>query len=118
MSIWDWSKTAASNTVLESVSWAEGMSPAAVNNGARALAAALKKWQEALGGAITRSGTDTITVTTNGVITALAEGQMLAFTAGGTKTGAATFNPDSVGAQDIKKFTTVGLTALAANDII
>lgn len=42
MSIADWSTTAASNTTLEGVSWAEGMEPGDVNNGVRAIAAAVR----------------------------------------------------------------------------
>lgn len=40
--IHEWSTTAATNTTLEGVSWAENMDPGDVNNGVRALAAAIK----------------------------------------------------------------------------
>lgn len=46
MAIWDWSKTAASNTSLESISWAEGQSPSTVNDGVRAIAAALATFRD------------------------------------------------------------------------
>lgn len=119
MSIWDWSKTPASNTTLEANSWAEGMSPAGVNNGVRAIAAALKEYQEDTGGAITSSGTNTITITTNGGITAYADGMEIAFVAGGTNTGASTANVDVVGAKAVRKVTADSTNdiALEANDI-
>lgn len=118
MGIFDWSKTPSSNGVLEAISWAEGMAPGNVNNGVRAIAAALKEFQEDLGCVPTSSGTNTITLTTNSTIGSLADGLILGFTAGGSNTGASTFNPDSVGAQDLKKYGPSGLTALVSGDII
>lgn len=113
----DWSTTAASNTTLEGISWAEGMAPSNVNNGVRAIAAALKEFQLDLGCQATSSGTDAIALTSNSAPAALQDGDVVCFTAGGTNTGDATFNYDTLGAQDIKKYTDSGLTALAAGDI-
>lgn len=62
------------------------------------------------------SGTDTITATLTPAITAYAAGQRFTFLAGGTNTGAATINFNSVGAKDLKKGP-AGSTALAAGDI-
>jgi hypothetical protein len=115
--IFEWSTTAGSNTTLEGISWAEGMSPAGVNNGVRAIAAAIKAFQLDLGGENTSAGTDTITLTTDSVLPSLSDGLIVSFTAGGTNTGAATFNPDGLGAQDLKKYTLSGLAALGAGDI-
>lgn len=64
----------------------------------------------------TSSGTDTITATLSPAITAYVAGQRFTFLAGGTNTGAATINFNSVGAKDIKKGAD-GATALAAGDI-
>jgi hypothetical protein len=64
----------------------------------------------------TSSGTDTITATLSPAITAYVTGQRYHFKAGGTNTGAATLNLNSVGAKDIKKGAD-GATALAAGDI-
>lgn len=64
----------------------------------------------------TSSGTDTITATLSPAITAYVAGQRYHFKAGGTNTGAATINLNSVGAKDIKKGPD-GATALAAGDI-
>jgi hypothetical protein len=64
----------------------------------------------------TSAGTDTITATLTPAITAYVAGQHYLFKAGGTNTGAATINFNSVGAKDIKKGPD-GATALVAGDI-
>lgn len=112
--IYDWSTTAASNNTAGSGNWSEGQAPSTVNDAARATMADVAKWRDFLGGAKVSSGTDTITLTSGLSITAYAQGMMFAFEAGGTNTGAATLNVDSVGAKAIKKHHDV---ALAAGDI-
>ncbi len=64
----------------------------------------------------TSSGTDTITASLTPAITAYVAGQCYHFKAGGTNTGAATINFNSVGAKALKKGPD-GATALAAGDI-
>lgn len=64
----------------------------------------------------TSAGTDIITATLSPAITAYVTGQRYHFKAGGTNTGAATLNLNSVGAKDIKKGA-AGSTALGAGDI-
>jgi hypothetical protein len=64
----------------------------------------------------TSAGTDTITASLSPAITAYVVGQRYHFKAGGTNTGAATINLNSVGAKSIKKGPD-GATALAAGDI-
>lgn len=87
------------------------------NAAARASFAAAGQVQDSsLQWAGTSSGTDTITASVTPAITAYAAGQCFRFIAGGTNTGAATLNLNSVGAADIKKGPD-GTTALAAGDI-
>lgn len=87
------------------------------NAAARASFAAAGQVQDSsLQWAGTSSGTDTITASVTPAITAYAAGQCFRFIAGGTNTGAATLNLNSVGAADIKKGAD-GTTALAAGDI-
>jgi hypothetical protein len=64
----------------------------------------------------TSSGNDTITASVSPAITAYAAGQTFRFKAGGTNTGAATININSVGAKSIKKGAD-GATDPAAGDI-
>ena len=115
MGIWGWSKTAGSNTSLESISWAEGMNAANVNNGVRAIAAALKKWQEDIGGALVSTGAaNSYALSTNGTLAALADGVLLVFIANHSNSGAATLNVDTLGAKAIRKG---GDAALVSGDI-
>ncbi len=121
MSIAAHSKTAADNIVVEGISVAEGMAPGDVNGWARAYVAAVKRWQEDMGGSVTTGGTaNAQTITTNSALTAhSATNGLIGFKAGFTNTGAATFNPDGVGAKKLRKYTlsSVGDVDLAANDI-
>jgi len=70
--------------------------------------------QNSFGSFLTVAGTDTITATVSPSLTAYASGQMFAFVAANTNTGAVTINISSLGAKSITKN---GNTALAAGDI-
>jgi hypothetical protein len=71
--------------------------------------------QNSFGSFLTVSGTDTITATVSPALTAYTSGQMFAFVAGNTNTGAVTINISSLGAKAITK---TGNTALVASDLI
>ena len=75
----------------------------------------LSQLQNSTGTFLTVSGTDTITGTVSPSITAYAVGQIFAFVAAATNTGAATINISSLGAKSI---TRLGATALIAGDLI
>jgi hypothetical protein len=64
---WQWSKTAINNSVADpSINWAEGMSPSAVNDSARAMMARLAEQGQDTSGALTTAGGPTAyTVATN-----------------------------------------------------
>jgi len=70
--------------------------------------------QSSYGSFLTASGTDTITATVSPSLTAYAVGQMFAFVAANTNTGAVTINISSLGAKAITKS---GTTALIASDL-
>jgi len=70
--------------------------------------------QNSFGSFLTVSGTDTITATVSPALTAYAAGQMFAFVAANTNTGAVTINISSLGAKSITKN---GNTALSAGDL-
>jgi hypothetical protein len=70
--------------------------------------------QNSFGSFLTVSGTDTITATVSPSLTAYAAGQMFAFVAANTNTGAVTINISSLGAKAITKN---GTTALVAGDL-
>lgn len=79
--------------------------------------AAVKKYVLDTDGGLTSAGTDTITISTNRAISSgdRAQGFSLRFKAGGTNTGAATLNVDSLGAVAIKR---QNGDALSAGDIV
>jgi hypothetical protein len=70
--------------------------------------------QNSFGSFLTVSGTDTITATVSPSLTAYAAGQMFAFVAANTNTGAVTINISTLGAKAITKN---GTTALSAGDL-
>jgi hypothetical protein len=71
--------------------------------------------QNSFGSFLTVSGTDTITATVSPSLTAYASGQMFAFVAANTNTGAVTINISTLGAKAITKN---GNTALVSSDLI
>jgi hypothetical protein len=75
----------------------------------------LSQLQNSTGTFLTVSGTDTLTGTVSPTVTAYAVGQIFAFVAAATNTGAVTINISSVGAKSI---TRLGATALIAGDLI
>jgi len=70
--------------------------------------------QSSFGSFMTVSGTDTITATVSPALTAYTAGQMFAFVAANTNTGAVTINISSLGAKAITK---TGNTALSSGDL-
>lgn len=116
-----WSTTAASNASADAnINFAEGQTPASLNNSARAEMAAVKAFANQILGAKTSGGSanaQTFTSDAPGAIsTAYAAGMGFVFKAGYSNTGACTFNADGVGAKSIKKGG--AQAALAANDIV
>lgn len=99
-----WSKTASSNSNADpTINWAEGMSPSAVNDSARAMMARIAEWRDDFSGLLTTGGTSTAyTVTTNqGVGSPPTTGQLVAFTPHTTNGASPTLNIDGTGAKPI-----------------
>lgn len=111
----DYSITAASNTSLNSMAVTDSTVPSSLDNLIRQLMADTRRFANDIGAKAVSAGTDTVTLTTETVLTAYADGTMLGFIAGGTNTGATTLNVDGVGAKAVVK---AGGTALAAGDIV
>jgi hypothetical protein len=118
-SIYDWSKTAASNSNADAaINWAEGMDPAAVNDSARQEMARIAEFRDDITGTITAGGSaNALTVTANAGFTTLANGRMVAFIAAGDNTGAATLNVNGIGAKSIRKMDATGDVALSGGEI-
>jgi hypothetical protein len=115
---WQWSKTASNNATADpSINFAEGMSPSAVNDSARALMARAAEYRDDISGALTLAGTSTAyTLTTNqGLNATPVTGQMIAFTPNVTNGVAATLTTDGGGTFPLQ--VTAG-TALPAATIV
>ena len=117
MGIEDWSITPGSNSTVSTggPNVAEGNNPSDVNDGMRRMMSDLRRFANDTGAKASSTGTDTVALTTEGLLAAYADGTALGFIAGGTNAGAATLNVDSVGAKAIVKGAG---TALAAGDIV
>ena len=60
MTLYKWSQTASADATADStINWAEGQSPASVNDSARAMMEAIAKYRDDVAGAIVTSGTST-----------------------------------------------------------
>jgi hypothetical protein len=119
-SIYDWSKTPASNSSADAaINWAEGMDPAAVNDSARQEMARIAEFRDDITGTITAGGSaNALTVTANSGFTTLANGRMVAFIAAIDNTGAATLAVNGLAAKSIRKMdTTSGDVPLTGGEI-
>ena len=102
----EYSITAASNTTLNAIPVSNSTLPNQVDDLVRQLMADIRRVLNDIGAKATSAGTDTVTLTTETVYTAYADGTELIFIAGGTNTGATTLNVDSVGAKAVVKAVT------------
>jgi len=106
-------KDHSATDALNTARFPENQQPSTVNNGMRATEGLLARWKKDIDGSVSSAGTNTITLAAGSALTAYAAGDFFVFKAGGTNTGAATINIDSVGAKTIQK----NLVALVAGDI-
>ena len=115
-----WSKTAASNSSADpDINWAEGQAPSTVNNSARSVMQGVANWRDDTSGQLTLAGgTTAYTLTTNSVNTAYADGLRVHAVVNSSNTAASTLSVDSLGARNIYKATTAGVTTLSANDMV
>lgn len=104
-SIYDWSTTASDNGASDAtVNFAEGQTPASLNNSARAVMARVAAWLKGLGAAITHGGSSnayTLTLPTGHTITAYATGMRFLWKPNGNSSGSVTLNVDGVGAKKV-----------------
>ena len=117
--IYDWSATASSNANADSdITWAEGQDPGTVNDSARMMMKRVKDFVSDIGGGLTVGGTaNAITLTSASAIASYANGQVFAFIAGSTNTGATTLNVNTIGAKAVMKATGNGAAALNGAEI-
>ncbi|WP_426418191.1 phage tail protein [Bradyrhizobium genosp. A] len=106
MTLYRWSQVAATDATADpTINWAEGMSPAVVNDSARAMMAATAKYRDDIAGAIVTGGTSTAyTVSSNQQFDSLVNlnGKMIAFTPHVTNGATVTLNVDGLGAKPLR----------------
>lgn len=115
MTLYKWSQTASADATADStINWAEGQSPASVNDSARAMMAAIAKHRDDVAGAIVTTGTSTAyAINTYQVFQSLAQlnGQVVAFTPHATNGATVTINVDGLGAKPLRSAPSVELPA-------
>src|SRR4051812_16859932 len=118
MTLYKWSQTASADATADStINWAEGQSPASVNDSARAMMAAMAKYRDDVTGAIVTGGTSTaFAVNTYQVFQSLSQlnGQIVAFTPHVTNAAGSpnvTLNVDGLGAKSIRADPTTEMAA-------
>lgn len=112
--VWQWSKTAATNATADpSINWAEGMSPSAVNDSARAMMARLAEYRDDVSGMIQTGGTGAAyTLTTNSAYPATPTvGTVIGFYASATNLLGATLRVDGGGIFPIQTSSGVAVSA-------
>jgi hypothetical protein len=106
MAFWKWSRTASSNATADNtVNWAEGMAPSAVNDSARAMMARLAEWRDDVSGTIATAGTSTAyTVASNQGFDNFADmnSAMIAFVPHTTNGATVTLNVDGLGGKPLR----------------
>ncbi|MBR0814928.1 tail fiber protein [Bradyrhizobium diazoefficiens] len=115
MTLYKWSQTASADATADStINWAEGQSPASVNDSARAMMAAIAKYRDDTAGAIVTTGSSTAyAVNTYQVFQSVSQlnGQVIAFTPHATNGATVTLNVDSLGGKPLRAAPNVELSA-------
>ena len=83
--------------------WPEGMAPSQVNDAGRALEGILARWAADTDGSLRAAGTDALTVAAKRTLAAYGDGLVVAFTAAGANTGAATLEVNGLGAKSLRR---------------
>jgi len=109
MTLYKWSQTASADATADStINWAEGQSPASVNDSARAMMAAIAKYRDDVAGSTITTGTSTAyAVGTYQAFQSLSQlnGQVVAFTPHVTNAAGSpnvSLNVDGLGAKTIR----------------
>jgi microcystin-dependent protein len=106
MPFWKWSHAASSNAnVDQTINWAEGMAPSAVNDSARAMMARIAEWRDDISGTIGTSGTAAAyTLASNQGFDNFPDmnGAMIALVPHVTSGATVTLNVDGLGAKPLR----------------
>ena len=104
MDISGWSPDAASNNRPPPDGWPEGMQPSGVNDSAREMMAAIRRWWERLTPTLTSAGTPAVqTLTYATAPGAYVRGDVFTFFSGFTTTGPMTLNVNGLGPKLVRR---------------
>ncbi len=113
-----WSETDASNNSAPPAGWPEGQAPSTVNDCARMMMGAIKRFWDRINGVAASTGSANAYVLTPTVaLGAYVTGERFCFRANFANTGAATLNVSTLGTKSIFKQTGSGPAALDSGDI-
>jgi hypothetical protein len=101
----NWNETDANNSDAAPDGFAEGMAPSGVNNGARAMMGAVKRFWNRINAVKTTGGTTSAyTLTYDVAPAAYANGEIISFVVNATNAAAATINVNALGAVPFRLF--------------
>ena len=106
----------ASNSTGTNPGWPEGMAPSRVNDAARALQGAVKRWRDYSTFSVTSGGVAATQTLTYAVAPSLQTNDEFGFIAGFIATAAMTLNINATGVKTVKKLVAGVLTDLVATD--
>lgn len=114
-----WTEVDSTNNATPPDGWPEGMAPSNVNNSARAEMGGEKRFWVRSNSVFTTAGTTTAyTLTYGQAATAYYDGEEFSFIVNATCGAAPTLNINTLGARQIRRFTSSGFVNLAAGDIL
>ena len=111
-----YSQVDASNNTGTNPGWPEGMAPSRVNDAARALQGAVKRWRDYSTFSVTSGGVAATQTLTYAVAPSLQTNDEFGFIAGFIATAAMTLNINATGVKTVKKLVAGVLTDLVATD--
>ena len=113
-----WAESDASNTATPPNGWPENQAPSTVNDCARMMMGAIKRFWNRVNPATASGGAANAYTLTPGVaLAAYVTGEVYAFRANHANTGAATLNISGLGAKAIKRYAAGAKAELAAGDL-
>lgn len=114
-----YSETDAGNSAAPPDGWPEGQNPSTVNNCARAMMGAEKRFWDRINPTLTTAGTTSAYTLTYAVAeAAYYDGELFCFIVNATCAGAPTLNINALGARQLRKFTAGAYANLAASDLV